>query len=376
LFLDSVRLHLRSDVPVGTALSGGVDSSSIVMAVREVAGRQSDFHTFSFVASGSADDEEQWVDIVTAAAGTTAHKVQIAAAELVHDLDDLIIVQDEPFVSTSIYAQYQVFRLAHRHGIKVLLDGQGADEMLAGYRGYLISRLWTLLRQSRLREAFAFGRRAAKQPGVGLRCLLRATCGQGLPNWLFAAVKPLVSKERWLDQRWFARRGVDIITHGAPPSCSSLRANLVDTFSSSILPSLLRYEDRNSMAFSIESRVPFLTPRIAEFLFSLPEAYLIDGDGTSKHVFRAAMRGIVPDAILDRRDKIGFATPELRWLRTIRPWVDHVLNSEAARAIPVLRPQVVIDQWNAMYWGSQKFDWRVWRSLNLIRWSEHLGIQF
>jgi asparagine synthase (glutamine-hydrolysing) len=130
------------------------------------------------------------------------------------------------------------------------------------------------------------------------------------------------------------------------------------------------------MAFSIESRVPFLTPELTNFLFSLPEKYILDMEGTSKSVFRDAMRGIVPDDILNRKDKIGFATPELEWLKALKPWIDNLIESEIARNIPVVKIDKFKAEWNYVISGKAKFDWRVWRVINLIKWIEHTNAHF
>jgi asparagine synthase (glutamine-hydrolysing) len=151
-----------------------------------------------------------------------------------------------------------------------------------------------------------------------------------------------------------------------------LRKDLFETG----LPHLLRYEDRNSMAFSIESRVPFLTPKLAEFVFSLPEEFIIAPNGTSKAVFRAAMRGIVPDAILQRRDKIGFATPEKAWLQALRPWVESKLQSEHACRIPALRSRELLRHWERSVGGGKSIDSHLWRAINLIEWSRQFGVCF
>jgi asparagine synthase (glutamine-hydrolysing) len=378
LFLDSVRLHLRSDVPVGTALSGGIDSSSIVMAVRKAAEDGVDFHSFSFIAADPAMSEERWVDTAAAAARTTVHKVTLEAAELAADLDRLIAVQDEPFGSTSVYAQYRVCQLAREAGIKVLLDGQGSDEMLAGYRHYLPAHLASLLRRGRLVRAFRLFRGAQAQPDVSLRELALCAGGALLPEVLKKPVRRLVTAEsfpRWMNRAWFLEHRM---TAPAAPARATptLPAALLDDFTHTSLPALLRYEDRNSMAFSIESRVPFLTPQLAEFVFSLRESYLLSDEATSKHVFRAAMRGLVPDVILDRRDKIGFLTPDKDWLSTLRPWVDQVLGGDAARSIPALCLDEFIEESRRMFAGQARFDLHIWRFLNLIRWTEQLGVQF
>ena len=155
-----------------------------------------------------------------------------------------------------------------------------------------------------------------------------------------------------------------------------MREHLWQAMAENSLPMFLRYEDRNSMAFTIESRTPFLTPALVTFVFSLPEEYLIAADGTSKAVFRHAMRGIVPDVILDRQDKIGFATPEQHWLRALRPWAAKVLQSETAKTVPALHLEVVQQQWQSVLAGRLAFDSRVWRWLNVICWAQRLGVRF
>jgi asparagine synthase (glutamine-hydrolysing) len=130
------------------------------------------------------------------------------------------------------------------------------------------------------------------------------------------------------------------------------------------------------MASSVESRVPFLTPDLVNFLGRLPEAYLISPDGTSKSVFRKAMRGIVPDAVLDRRDKIGFATPELLWLSELDPWVRDVLNCEEARQLPFLNLPEMHKEWDAMKSRKKQWDCRIWRWLSLILWVKQFQVTF
>lgn len=130
------------------------------------------------------------------------------------------------------------------------------------------------------------------------------------------------------------------------------------------------------MAVSIESRVPFLTPVLASFLLSLPEEYIVSPDGASKAVFRRAMRGIVPDAILDRRDKIGFQTPEFGWLSRAESWVEHVLTGEASRQVPVLRSDEMVREWRAIRQGKRPFTYQVWRWINLIEWSRLYEVRY
>ena len=378
LFIDSVRLHLRSDVPVGAALSGGIDSSSIVAVMRAVEPKL-DLHAFSYVADRAELSEERWIDIAAQGAGAILHKVRATPEELVDDLDRLLHVQDEPFGGTSIYAQHCVFRAAREHGIPVMLDGQGADEMLAGYPVYLVTRLASLLRRGRLDKVWAFLGAAAGLPGsIGKRRLMTQCFGRFTPCWLRPLGLALTGRDPmpdWMNRSWFDAHGVHP-RHAARQPMRSLSEHLAETLAQTSLPMLLRYEDRNSMAYSIESRVPFLTVSLATFLLRLPEEYLIGRDGTTKNVFRAAMRGLVPDAILDRRDKIGFQTPEQPWLLHLRPWVERTLHSDCAHRIAALDVQALRTEWQQVLDGKRPFDARVWRWVNLIRWVEQFEVGF
>ncbi len=378
LFLQSIRLHLRSDVPVGAALSGGIDSASIVMAMRKLEPGL-DIQTFSYVADDTKLTEESWIDIVVAASQATGHKVSPTPDELVGDLDQLTFTQDEPFGSTSIYAQYRVFQMAHHAGIKVMLDGQGADEILGGYRYYMGARLASLIRQNRWNEATQFLMRSSQWPGAGKLLLLFSAADHLLPQSIQPPLRAMIGKDlmpRWLSGAWFARNGVSARPLNYSPASDILHQSLCRELTQTSLPHLLRYEDRNSMAFSIESRVPFLTPQLVDFMFSLPEHYIISGDGTSKAVFRRAMRGILPDAILNRRDKIGFATPERNWLGALNGWVGQHMSSEVAHSIPFLNLRFMEEDWKRVLDGRRPFDFRFWRSLNLIRWTEQFDVHY
>jgi asparagine synthase (glutamine-hydrolysing) len=377
LFLHNVKLHLRSDVPVGTALSGGIDSAAIVMAMRHLEPNL-EIHAFSYVADDPRINEEEWIDLVGRQAGAVVHKVRPTPSDLGRDLDALTALQEEPFGSTSIYAQYRVFELAHTAGIKVMLDGQGADELFGGYPNFRGARLASMLRAGELLSASRFAVRAARLPGTrDPRFFLVAVGLLTPPRWQAAAGmifgEPIVP--RWLKGTWFRDRGVEFTVPRRRYGRDVLRERLHQTLTETNLPMLLRYEDRSSMHFSIESRVPFLTPQMATFVLSLPEAFLIDRDGTTKSVFRAAMRGIVPDAILNRRDKIGFSTPEQDWLVTLAPRVERDLSSPYAEKVP-FDIRVLTKQWQQVRSGRGKFDTRFWRCLNLIRWAERFSVEF
>ena len=372
LFLNSVRQHLRSDVPLGTALSGGIDSSAVVCAIRKVE-PDAPIHTFSFIAKDSPVSEEKWVQLVNRHVGAIGHSVMVEPHELARDLDDMILAQGEPFGSTSIYAQYRVFKLARENGITVTLDGQGADELLAGYQGYPGERVHSLLDSGALLPAASFLYKWAKWPGRSLTYGLKACVGEFVGGPWYSKLRELVSEREqpdWLDNGQLTERGVHLaFPRQVPDPCPRgrrLAAELALSATRRGLPGLLRHADRNSMRFSVESRVPFLTPQLAEFLLTLPEEYLISAGGETKHIFRAAMRGIVPDAILDRRDKIGFATPEIDWLSSLggqaREWIGE------AEGIDFLKPARMLQEFDRILAGQVRFTWQAWRWINFCRW--------
>ncbi len=376
-FLKNIRLHLRSDVALGVALSGGIDSSATVCAMRYVEPTM-DINAFSYIAPDKRISEEQWVDKVVLDMSCKVHKVTATGEELLRDLDSMILAQGEPFGSTSIYAQYRVFQLARQSGVTVTLDGQGADELLAGYSGYPGHRLLSLLEEGRPWAAQKFAAQWSKWPGRSYKLAWMELGKIKLPNGLYAAARRRLGRDfapRWLRTDLMQEAGINF-SEQRPPLDSEYRTRRVtEALSRSLqyrgLPGLLRHGDRNSMAFSVESRVPFLTLPMADLLLSLPEDYLISSSGETKSVFRAAMREIVPDYILDRRDKIGFATPEQHWLLgmgdTLREWLSQ------SDEISFLDRKALLESFEAIVQGRAQFSWQLWRWVNFVRWQQLTG---
>jgi asparagine synthase (glutamine-hydrolysing) len=300
LLEDSIRLRLRADVPVGTSLSGGVDSSAVVA----LAGRQAaDATRHAFTASfpGYARDEWDYASETARSAGVVEHhRVVPEADELLGDLGDLVRDQEEPFTSLSIYAQWRVNRAARDAGVTVLLDGQGGDELFGGYAGI---EGWAL--RSRGPRAVA---RALLDDRRG--AVLRAFGAERLPRAIAHRHR------RRLASAYATPDAIAVAVRMEPPApegASPLRRELLRQAFHTSLPLLLRYADRDSMAHSREVRLPLLDRRIAEFALSCPPEYLV-GAGQTKRILRDAVRDVVPDAILARRDKIGFEPPQARWL--------------------------------------------------------------
>jgi len=365
LFIESVRHNLRSDVPVGIALSGGIDSSAIVGAVRHLEPDRP-IQTFSYIAPGFAQSEERWIDSVAQALGAQSHTVATTSADLERDLDDLILTEGEPFGSTSIYAQYSVFRLAREHGIVVTLDGQGGDEVFAGYFGYPAPRMRSMIETGHWGAAARFVREWARWPGRDARTMLVEAAGQFAPPRLRGRIirqpaSPILDIARLSD------RGVDFrFPASTVPSVRGrqLMSTLRSAQTRIGLPSLLRNGDRNSMRFSIESRVPFLDRELTEFVMGLPEEWLVGPDGTSKRILRDAVRDLVPDEVVDRRDKVGFETPETSWLARLS-----AQSTDPDHPIAFLRTDLgpsITGGFNEteLGWGSGAH----WRLINLHRW--------
>ncbi|MFN7172039.1 MAG: asparagine synthase (glutamine-hydrolyzing) [Fimbriimonadaceae bacterium] len=375
LFQESVRLHLRSDTPVGAALSGGIDSSSLVMTMRELEGPNLDLHTFTYKAADEKLDETAYAEIVAKAASAIEHVTCPAPRELANQLDSLIYMQDLPFNSTSIYAQYKVFELARQVGIKVTLDGQGADELFAGYDSYLAARLASLLKHGHLTGALSFASRASHRPSVSKSQLWKQAVSLLLPSEMQGVGRKLAGEELvpgWLRADWLRDHAVNI----APPErvfgTRVLADYLVYSTTQSGLPSLLRYADRNSMAHSIESRVPFLTVPLANLAFSQPESHMIDDDGHAKCLLRAAMLGVVPDQVLDRKDKMGFITPEAKWLSDSGSPAHQIVASIPADG--VIDGAKVNQMLDAIRAGRSTNTASLWRCLNFTRWCEVYGV--
>jgi asparagine synthase (glutamine-hydrolysing) len=375
LFIDAVALQLRSDVPLGSCLSGGLDSSSIVCTAAglrrgDIAAASGAHHRertanpqLAFFAEFREEgiDERPYVDAVVDATGVILHTTTPDTTAFLESLHGVLAAQDEPFGSLSILAQYHVMRIARETGVKVLLDGQGADELLAGYANYRGIRMAGALRSRNLR--------AIAEAGVDVitgRAPRRSTLGHALigtrplPARLIRGAMPLA----WLGG--LTRDAVE--SEGRDRGSGTLLASkLWDDVATDNLPMLLRYEDRNSMAFGIEARVPFLDHRLIEASLALPDRLKIDRRGRQKAVLRRAMKGIVPDVVLNRRDKVAFQPPQDRWLRSSEQTWRNVSIRSCAEQSGMLAKGTVAAAIDAHLAGSKSSD-VLWRILNLELW--------
>ena len=314
-FTNSIRFRLRADVPVGSSLSGGLDSSTVVGVINRLLPESAVQKTFSARFDDPSRDEGKWMDLVTNANRVERHDVWPTAERFFEELSDLFWHQEEPFTSASVYAQWNVMRLAKENGVTVLLDGQGADEMLAGYHSYFNEMTDDLLNSFDFRGYLKWRRDCLAMhgfiPGNFRRVLTQKTPApvkrllkKGMQKTQVEPAQPVYPRE-------FAK-------------VSSLRKLLWWNTTREGLVELLRYADRNSMAHSREVRLPFLDHNLVEFVFQLPERLLVQ-DGWTKWILREAFRGVVPDEISNRVDKLGYMPPQQKWLNGLS-WPDVMMD--------------------------------------------------
>ena len=374
LLTDSVRIRLRSDVAIGTCLSGGLDSSSIaVLSRQQGAGEMAPYRAFSVTFPDAGLDESSHLDAVIAQTGLESLRSRPTAAELVADLPTLARDQDEPMASASPYAQWRLMRLAAGSGVKVLLDGQGADEVLAGYHHQFGPHLAEVARRHGIVAAVRGARAASRGSGrsaayfLGLFAYHAFPAPRALRRWTVAQAATHSRLRRDLASVELARAAEGAVTERHRPRRTLADERRAEVLSTS-LPALLRYEDRNSMAFSLEARTPFLDFRIVEWAMAVGSDSLLR-DGWTKAPLRDAMAGLLPDSVRRRRDKIGFAVPQRRWLREAAPAVREWLGP-GARVRPLMRDGI-LDKWLA---GSDEGLARragLWRLLSLEMWLRH-----
>lgn len=372
-FLANIRLHLRSDVPFAANLSGGLDSSAIVCAIRYLE-PEIPLHTFTYVEKRCFENEEAWADLVNQHSNATGHQVTIRPEEFCEDIEQIIRFQGEPFGTTSMYAQYKVFQSARDNGMVVTLDGQGADEMLAGYHGYPQARIQSLIEKKQYAAILPFIRKWSRWPGrssaKGLLYLIELLIKDrfGFETSRLRGKNPYPS---WMKNDVLKDQGIRIGENLIFPNRADgkerrLSEALQQALTSGKLLHLLRILDRNSMACSMESRVPFLTTDLVEFLLSLPEEFLLSNEGQTKRIFRRAMKGIVPEEILKRKDKIGFAAPKKDWLLHSK---EKVLGwMESLDSVAFLSRKKCHGEVSDILNGKKSFDWRAWRLVNFARW--------
>ena len=373
----AVSIRLRSDVKVGSCLSGGVDSSSIVCVINSLLKDHSISQVgdlqkvFTSAYPGQAIDESKWASMVVSATDTDWFKTFPKSEELLEDLETLVYVQDVPFGSTTIYSQFRVMRLASENGIKVLLDGQGGDELFSGYVYFYRSFFNELIGQRDFKTLTNEFRNLHNSP-IGkkdfFRGILMSFAKLYLPDNVKRKLFDMKIQENTLLNKNFYDKYNSNLKKGRFEEHVNLNHALYDQFTRTSLKELLKYEDRNSMNFSIEARTPFSDDvNLIDYVFDIPSSYKIH-NGWSKYLLRESMKDIVPEQILKRTDKLGFATPEYDWMNSIK---DNLKDYFTKDLDGYFDTKEVLKNWDSIFVSQFKSGFTtIWRYLNFAVWKK------
>jgi asparagine synthase (glutamine-hydrolysing) len=368
IFYNNIKIHLRSDVAVGYTLSGGIDSSSIVGVANAVLPNEKKY-SFSYIPNYAEKSEKKWIDIVNSNVNAQPSFTQPSESTFIEEIEKIIKLQDEPFGSTSIYAQYKVFELVHDNNVKVVLDGQGADEIFAGYPIYFSERALSILKKEGIFKYIGFIRKIDPALNVSkLKQVLKV-----LYWYLPKEIQNGISSRYFSHSARLLEKG--ILNNREDEFDTSLyeenflKASLYKGLKHLWLPSMLRYQDRNSMAFSIEGRVPFLTKDLVEFVYSLPEEYILTHDGFTKRLLKEAMREFIPTEIMARKDKIGFETPEKKWIKNSSSWTFDTLDSYDMDTFGI-NIHMLKKEFKDIFENKREYTNAHWRYLNFLKWAQ------
>ncbi len=336
--LSAVRLRMRADVDAGTCLSGGLDSTVIACATgRFLSAERASNCRHAFTAHAPEFDERRYIEPVVAQIGAQWHLTEGTPSELTELFPLFRAAHDQPVHSLAALSGFSLMRLASRSGVRVLLNGQGSDELLAGYSSSVMPWLRSIRRERGPAYALAEATRHAGSRRGGMRLFAQAEAG----SMLRAMPPELESRARQLRQRaepglraglWRADGPLGAAAPRSRPDSDDLHRALLASEHMSPLPTYLRLEDINSSAFSLEARLPFLDPQVVAIARAAP-AWMLRRGPLNKYLLRAAMPGLVPEVVWQRKDKMGFPVPQGRWLRgTLRPHFDAVLSDDAIAA--------------------------------------------
>lgn len=375
LFEQAVELRLRADVPIGTGLSGGLDSSAIVCQMNNVLrklGRHEIQNTFSACASDERFDERKWIAVVAKHTSVKTNFVFPTVRGLFDELSDVVWHHDEPFHATSVYAEWCVFKEVGAGQVKVTLDGHGADEILAGYHSFLFFNLVGLVKDFHLfqvvKEIAAMKQRFKYSWAKSLLKILVYNFPKKVVEYL--RVWDQTSRLDWLNIELLNTESRHLLFN---ESHTGIRQNSMMQVLFTSLPHQLHWADRDSMAHSIEMRVPYLDYRLVEFVVSCPDIYKVQ-NGITKRMHRDAMSDTLPREIAERADKIGFATPESLWVQEssrdefFKAVQDAVVQSKGllnARSVEIAREII---------YGNRKYDGIVWRWICFGAWMKRFNV--
>jgi asparagine synthase (glutamine-hydrolysing) len=385
LLFSAVNLHLRSDVGVWTLLSGGLDSSSLVSIQRQMQleGKvSSTIRTVTLVHEKKEINEFEYVQEIVDSLNVTNLAVACNENDFVGSMEKVIYTQDEPFAQMVVFNHYFLMRRLAQEKIKVVLSGQGVDECLCGYLPLLFSYyLSDLLRSGKVLKSF-------KEFNLYLRKYSEVRFFHTLTSFLMQIFKAGVSrkyasfiKARYLEKSLnFVSKDYKSLDRrmnlfgGYKNNFSTLNNHLYRMLLSDSLPKILHLEDRNSMAFSIEERLPFLDYRLVEFIFSLSNTRKYD-NGVTKNILRESLQGVLPEKIRRRSTKLGFNAPEEDWARSdgLRDYLESI-NYERFLSTGVVDRDRFVKEYTEFRNKGLPYRDVIWRVINYIIWKKVYGI--
>ncbi len=373
ILTDSVRLRLRSDVLVGSCLSGGIDSSTIVSLMRRLE-PSIELRTFTGRFPGDPLDEGRYANLVSTAARTTPAEVEPTAERFMADVGELYWHADFPIGGLSQFAQWCVFHLAKQHRVTVLLDGQGSDEQFGGYGSSIIAAFLSQLWAERRFRAYWHERECAARTNAALFSLPKLALGAPGLRRVRQLLRRATNRSTLRGQDLYQRDWLESAMSSLPnfpddprPAGHHALSRILHNLSfRTMLSSLLRFGDRLSMAHSREVRLPFCDHRIAEFAFALSPELLI-GDGQVKRVLRLAISGLVPEPIVTRK-KQGFVPPQESWLvGPLRDWLRE-LSTDPGELVGCIDPGKIRELVFADEFARRREVALLWESANLLAW--------
>lgn len=385
IFYDSVKLRLRSDVEIGTCLSGGLDSSGIVCVLDEITKGKSGNKLFTIV-SGESDNLDYKYSKEIAEYVHGNHIIRrIDKEESFSDLKKFIWHNDEPLIKASMFGGYKVYQLAKENNVKVVFDGQGLDEYAGGYYQMPYIEYMNYLKKNKSRNLFRNHiDYLIKEENYTEQTLTKVLNMYNLKK----ALHKFTSKRLRLNllksvKGWFNR---DFLVENIRKSQLYNTAEVEDVriakddvklknyklFKHINLPGILRQVDRNSMAFSVEARVPFLDHRLVEYVFSIKSEFILNR-GFTKYAYREAMKGIIPDNIRNRRDKIGFYVDEFSLVNSMKINFRELLMG-LSEGDNYYNKDYIIKKLDENSLNKQNYDNILWRIMNALTWQKEFKI--
>jgi asparagine synthase (glutamine-hydrolysing) len=368
LFTNAVSIRLRSDVKIGSCLSGGLDSSSIITVAKGITSSNFTANTISSCFTDPRFDEQEYIDVVTRHTGYNAIKIFPDLNDMLNkDLLELINYhQDQPIPGASHFSEYSVFEAAKMNDLTVMLDGQGSDEFLAGYLSFQIFnysllkdlKIFTLFRELYFQKKYHYK----------LHQILRY-------NFNYLKGRFITNNNKhdhfdWIDKQVLNLSGIHLINNKLFNSYQELSLNQIQVSS---IPYQLHSEDRNSMMHSVESRLPFLDFDLTDFMFSLPDNFKIR-NGKTKAILRDSLKEFLPQEIRNRHSKMGFVAPEEKFIRKNSVQIRGNLKNAIDASDNMLKP-ILISEFDKMIAGTKEYDQIYFRTVSLYLWQKAFGVK-